>query len=214
MLESGIGSLSFAESRAHFGLWVIMAQPLYAAMLCLLSLSMLCVLPLLWAVARLTPPLVLLPRSHLGLDVRNLTSEFKAMLTNAEVLKHAADPLVKMGLRADIYTSGGRLSGSQVWARELSDGSRLVGLLNAGSSGGASVPDTCTWERRAGGFLQCKPATAAENYKCWPPKTSLAAMKADCCAAGTEYIRIPRSRILLQHCSFLKRSLLLISYFM
>ncbi len=29
MLESGIGSLSFAESRAHFGLWVLMAQPLH-----------------------------------------------------------------------------------------------------------------------------------------------------------------------------------------
>ena len=29
MLESGVGSLSFAESRAHFGLWVLMAQPLH-----------------------------------------------------------------------------------------------------------------------------------------------------------------------------------------
>ena len=32
MLESGIGSLTFAESRAHFGLWVLMAQPLHLGM--------------------------------------------------------------------------------------------------------------------------------------------------------------------------------------
>jgi hypothetical protein len=29
MLETGIGSLTLSESRAHFALWVIMAQPLH-----------------------------------------------------------------------------------------------------------------------------------------------------------------------------------------
>ncbi len=32
MLEVGVAPLSFSESRAHFGLWVIMAQPLHVGM--------------------------------------------------------------------------------------------------------------------------------------------------------------------------------------
>jgi hypothetical protein len=72
--------------------------------------------------------------------------------TTTPVLRLAADPSVRMGFRAT--TTGGSLGGLQVWARELSDGSRLVGLLNGGDGGGGVPPDNCTWEHRIGGYYQ------------------------------------------------------------
>ena len=147
MLESGIGSLTFAESRAHFGLWVLMAQPL-----------------------------------HLGMDLRNASAGLMDVFANEEVIRLGADDtLAKMGWRASM--SDGRLNGTQVWARELHDGSMLLGLLNAES---AEAADTCTWEERSGGFYQVQPATAAGNYACYGAHTGAEAMKARCCAAGTE----------------------------
>eukprot|EP01047_Picozoa_sp_COSAG01_P056335 COSAG01_NODE_6375_length_3705_cov_2.301442_4_plen_313_part_00 len=144
MLESGIGSLSFAESRAHYGLWVLMAQPL-----------------------------------HLGLDLRTATPQMMAMFTNEEVIKLAADdPLSQMGRR--VTMSDGRLNGTQVWARELGDGSVLVGLLNAESS---LALDDCTWQQRSGGYYQVEPPTPAGNLECYN-KGQLQQAKATCCAAG------------------------------
>eukprot|EP00040_Diaphanoeca_grandis_P017445 m.90939 g.90939 ORF g.90939 m.90939 type:complete len:522 (+) comp26438_c1_seq2:125-1690(+) len=148
MLESGNKPLTFEESRSHFGLWVLMAQPL-----------------------------------HLGNDIRNMSANLTDMFTNKEVIKYAQDPMGKMGWRANV--SAGRLNGTQVWGRDLSDASRLVGLLNAG----ASTPpmDTCTWQQRSGGYYQVEPATPDMNYKCWTAGdgATLASMKAECCGAGT-----------------------------
>jgi hypothetical protein len=80
--------------------------------------------------------------------------------------------------------SSSRLDGVQVWARELSDGSRLVGLLNAG--GNTSALDNCTWEHRTGGYYQVVPPTPDGNFRCWSDDTPLEDMKAACCAAGTK----------------------------
>ncbi len=45
-----------------------------------------------------------------------------------------------------------RLTGVQVWARELSDGSRLVGLLNAQDTAG--LDPSCSWVQTLGGYSQ------------------------------------------------------------
>lgn len=143
MLESGIGYLSFAESRAHFGLWVIMAQPL-----------------------------------HVAMDLRTISAELLDTITNREVLSVAVDPMVKMGYRARY--SDGPLNGTQIWARELSDGSRLVGLLNA-----MDPHNNCTWEHRTGGYYQVIPATSAGNFMCGN-YLNIEEAQAVCCAAGTK----------------------------
>lgn len=124
--------LTFAESRSHLALWVIMAQPL-----------------------------------HLGLDIRNISTELLDLIGNEELLSLHADPLGAMGWRASM--SDGRANGTQVWARALSDGSRLIGLLNAGWGAGnwSQVADNCTWKVQHGGFFQGK----AGNYACWPKAT-------------------------------------------
>jgi hypothetical protein len=69
---------------------------------------------------------------HLGLDIRNVSTELLDMISNEEVLALHADPLGRMGFRATM--SDGRMNGTQVWARELSDSSRLIGLLNLGGA--------------------------------------------------------------------------------
>lgn len=144
MLESGIGSLSLAESRAHYTLWVLMAQPL-----------------------------------HLGLDLRSASADMMAVFENEEVVRLGAnDTLAQMGRRVAMTDS--RLNGTQVWMRELGDGSILVGLLNAESS---NAMDTCTWTRRPGGFYQVDPPTPDGNLECYN-KGQLEQAKADCCAAG------------------------------
>jgi hypothetical protein len=101
-----------------------------------------------------------------------------AVFENTELIKRAADdPLGKMGWR--VAMSDGRLNGTQVWARELSDGTILIGLLNAGTA------DICTWEERTGGFFQVDPPTPAGNFECFG-KGELGQAKANCCAAGWE----------------------------
>ena len=136
--------LTFAESRSHFALWVIMAQPL-----------------------------------HLGLDIRNVSADLLDLIGNEEVLALHADPLGAMGYRAAM--SDGRANGTQVWARTLSDGSRLIGLLNAGwGAGNWSAENNCTWQVKHGGYFQGK----AGNWACWP-RATLAEMQSACCAAGT-----------------------------
>ena len=132
-----------SESRSHFALWVLMAQPL-----------------------------------HLGLDIRNISAELLDVVANEEVLALHADPLGKMGAR--VKMSDGRLNGTQVWSRELSDGSRMIGLLNLGGGTNASLADNCTWERKAGGYFQSGPRG---NFACYKDAT-VPEMKASCCAAG------------------------------
>eukprot|EP00039_Didymoeca_costata_P003706 m.69301 g.69301 ORF g.69301 m.69301 type:complete len:355 (-) comp12038_c1_seq1:55-1119(-) len=141
MLESGNSPLTFAESRSHFALWLIMAQPL-----------------------------------HLGNDIRNLSTELLNMFTNPDVVRIAKDPAVLMGRRAAM--NGSRLNGTQVWVRDLSDGSRLVGLLNA-----LPIVDHCNWTERRGGYFQVDPPTPSGNLLC---SNDLAQLKATCCQAGPE----------------------------
>lgn len=117
---------------------------------------------------------------HLGLDIRNMSSELLDVISNEEVLALHADPLGSMGFRATM--SDGRMNGTQVWARELSDGSRLIGLLNLGGGANASLADTCTWEMKTGGFYQSGPRG---NFACYKDAT-VSEMKSACCAAGTK----------------------------
>ena len=115
---------------------------------------------------------------HLGLDIRNISAELLNVVANKEVLALHADPLGKMGAR--VTMSDGRLNGTQVWSRELSDGSRMIGLLNLGGGANASNADTCTWETRTGGYFQSGPRG---NFACYKDAT-VPEMKAACCAAG------------------------------
>eukprot|EP01050_Picozoa_sp_SAG11_P011107 SAG11_NODE_1153_length_5662_cov_51.111810_3_plen_457_part_00 len=118
---------------------------------------------------------------HLGLDLRNVSAELLGVISNEEVLALHADRLGKMGIRAQM--SDGRMNGTQVWARELSDGSRLVGLLNLGGGAGASSADTCSWERKSGGYFQSGPRG---NFACYKEST-VPQMKAACCSAGLDH---------------------------
>jgi alpha-galactosidase len=59
-----------------------------------------------------------------GNDVRNMSSEIAAILTNREVIAIDQDPLGAQGRRV-------RKDGShEVWAKQLADGSRAIALLN------------------------------------------------------------------------------------
>jgi alpha-galactosidase len=93
MLEVGQHGLTFAESRAHFSLWCILAAPLIA-----------------------------------GNDVRHVTPEILAVLTDKEVIAIDQDPLGRQGwrLRADPR--------SEIWIRQLADGGWAAALLNTGDA--------------------------------------------------------------------------------
>lgn len=91
MLEVGNPGLSFAESRAHFSLWCILAAPLIA-----------------------------------GNDVRHMTPETRAILTNRDVIAIDQDPLGKEGFRVLAEPS----KSIEIWAKELSNGAWAVCALN------------------------------------------------------------------------------------
>ena len=74
MMEVGNEGLTFAESRAHFSLWCMLAAPLIA-----------------------------------GNDVRKMTSEIRALLTNRKTIAIDQDPLGKQGTR--FYIGGEGKSG-------------------------------------------------------------------------------------------------------
>jgi alpha-galactosidase len=93
MLEVGNEGLTFAESRAHFSLWCILAAPLMA-----------------------------------GNDVRHMTPEINAILTDKEAIAIDQDPLGKQGWRYRAET------GREIWVRELSGGEWAVALLNTGAT--------------------------------------------------------------------------------
>jgi len=61
-------------------------------------------------------------------DLRTVTSEYRALLQNKEVIAVDQDPKGEAGLR--ISPKGNQ----EVWARTLGDGSVAVALLNKGSS--------------------------------------------------------------------------------
>ncbi|HLP08910.1 MAG TPA: glycoside hydrolase family 27 protein [Opitutaceae bacterium] len=91
MLEVGNEGLTFAESRAHFSLWCILAAPLMA-----------------------------------GNDVRHMTPEILAIMTDKEALAIDQDPAGKEGWRFRAEP------GREIWVRELGNGDWAVALLNTG----------------------------------------------------------------------------------
>jgi alpha-galactosidase len=74
----------------------------------------------LWAI--LAAPLIA------GNDVRNMKPEIKEILTNKEVIAVDQDPLGMEGTRVS------KDGDSEVWAKQLNDGSRAVALLNRSAS--------------------------------------------------------------------------------
>ena len=91
MLEVGNPGLTFAESRAHFSLWCMLAAPLMA-----------------------------------GNDVRTMTPEIRAVLTDADVIALDQDPLGKQGYR--VWAG----NGYEIWIKELAGDDRAVCVLNTG----------------------------------------------------------------------------------
>ncbi len=63
-----------------------------------------------------------------GNDIRSMSSETRDILTNKEVIAVDQDPLGKQGRRVK------RTGDTEVWAKEMTDGSRAVALLNRGSA--------------------------------------------------------------------------------
>ena len=63
-----------------------------------------------------------------GNDIRSMSSETRDILTNKEVIAVDQDPLGRQGRR--VMRSGD----TEIWAKEMSDGSRAVALLNRGSA--------------------------------------------------------------------------------
>jgi alpha-galactosidase len=63
-----------------------------------------------------------------GNDIRSMTGETRDILTNKEVIAVDQDPLGRQGRRVK------RTGDTEVWAKEMSDGSRAVALLNRGSA--------------------------------------------------------------------------------
>ena len=63
-----------------------------------------------------------------GNDIRSMSSETRDILTNKEVIAVDQDPLGRQGRRVK------RTGDTEVWAKEMSDGSRAVALLNRGSA--------------------------------------------------------------------------------
>ncbi len=91
MLEVGNEGLTFAESRAHFSFWCMLAAPLMA-----------------------------------GNDVRHMTPEITAILTDKEALAINQDKLGKQGFRAMSEPS----DNLEIWVRPLSNNEWAVCALN------------------------------------------------------------------------------------
>ena len=82
----------------------------------------------LWAV--LAAPLMA------GNDIRNMNDEIREILTNKEVIAIDQDPMGVQGRRVK------RDGDLEVWAKQMSDGSRAVALLNRG---GSESPIKAAW---------------------------------------------------------------------
>lgn len=90
MMEVGNEGLTFAESRAHFSFWCLLAAPLIA-----------------------------------GNDVRHMTPEITAVMTDRDAIAINQDPLGKQGFR--YYQDPER----EIWVRKLEGGDWAVIALNA-----------------------------------------------------------------------------------
>ena len=84
----------------------------------------------LWAM--LAAPLIA------GNDLRNMTPEIRAILTNKEVIAVDQDPLGRQGRR--VWKDGDL----EIWSKPMQDGSRALVLLNRGES---SHEITVSWEQ-------------------------------------------------------------------
>jgi alpha-galactosidase len=73
-----------------------------------------------------------------GNDLRNMTPEIRDILTNKEVIAVDQDPLGREGRR--VWKDGD----SEVWSKEMQNGSRAVVLLNRGETG---KEITAEWEQ-------------------------------------------------------------------
>jgi alpha-galactosidase len=73
-----------------------------------------------------------------GNDLKNMPAEIKEILTNKEVIAVNQDPLGMQGRR--VYKDGD----TEVWARQLKDGSRAVILFNRG---GDETQISVSWEQ-------------------------------------------------------------------
>jgi len=93
MLEVGREGLTFAESRAHFSMWCMIAAPLMA-----------------------------------GNDVRHMTPEILAVMTDKDAIAIDQDALGKEGWRFRAQPS------HEIWVRELAGGDWAVALLNTGAT--------------------------------------------------------------------------------
>jgi alpha-galactosidase len=63
-----------------------------------------------------------------GNDIRSMSSETRDILTNKEVIAVDQDPLGRQGRRVK------RRGDTEIWSKEMTDGSRAVALLNRGSA--------------------------------------------------------------------------------
>ena len=63
-----------------------------------------------------------------GNDIRSMSSDTREILINKEVIAVDQDPLGRQGRRVK------KAGDTEIWAKEMSDGSRAVGLLNRGSA--------------------------------------------------------------------------------
>jgi len=76
-------------------------------------------------------------------DLRNLTAEKKAIITNPEVIAVDQDPLITAGERVANYTKSG--APGQVWVRPLSTGEQAVILYNPQNVNSSTI--TVTWNQ-------------------------------------------------------------------
>jgi alpha-galactosidase len=91
MMEVGSHGLTFAESRAHFSFWCVLAAPLMA-----------------------------------GNDVRHMSEEIRAVLTDKEAIAIDQDPAGKQGFRVLAAPA----QNIEVWMRELGNGDFAAVVLN------------------------------------------------------------------------------------
>jgi len=93
----------------------------------------------------------------MGNDLRNVTASQRAILQNKEAIAVDQDSLGKQGLR--ITPQGA----TEIWARNLSDGSVAVGLLN--KEGNAPNTTNCTeWNITTNGYLEACGGGAGNLY--------------------------------------------------
>ncbi len=78
----------------------------------------------------------------IGCDLSRLDDFTKSLLTNDEVIDINQDPMGKQAVRVSDN------DGIQVWVKDLEDGSKAVGLFNAGGAKGKSPADYFDWERK------------------------------------------------------------------